>query len=579
MLLAMLRFAFLLIAILVICLPCPGDARRMQSSIQNLQRRRDGAQGDVDGSMAEDDNEPSEEDELQINQVIDNIGNREAAIDALARTASDLNQHEVPLEMAPVQELLVAVEKVQKEALDFREGLNQDRLALDIPQGATAMGAGSTVLQASVDEGVEESESATARLDALVDKLESAHSSLVDLHRRLEDKMQIIRVMQNIETRTAPIHELQTSASDMSEGEVPSEVASLKEALTMVQKMQKEALYFGEYLNQDTVALDMLSGLADDDRLARKAAIIDMNALADKVDSSKTCLAGLHRKLKDKLQIREVRQSIDHCTPSILVLEITALNLSGSEIPSERMHVQEVLATVAKSQQDASRFGESLSQGMTALGKMSDLAEEEAEACKSAIMDMRALTQKLEASSRVFADLNLKLEGRMKELEFAEVQEAALATISMVLRSPPPGKTFWSQKDIQVQFHSEAQGGVYNLVAKVSGLSTEDLDFDLLPGGVLKVTGLCLPDAEQIQLMRQHIGQQLQQVAQTDPHRLASGVDPSAMFAKLGEGVFGRFLHEVRFPKDADLQNLRVSYDSGVLHLAIPRFPRRSWFR
>jgi len=226
---------------------------------------------------------------MQIKQVILNIENFTAPIDALARTASDMSESELPVGttgMKQIEEAVAAVEEAQKEAKHFGELLLKDTGALrelsDLPEDDS---------QTCKD--------TISGVEALAESLENARTSLLELHKELKGKQQIKKIMQNIDERTVEIHELLGTTAELRENGIPAQKAGIEEAVAAVEKAQKDALYLGEYIIKDMIAVDKLTSLSDEDRQARKKTIVDMNALSDKVESAKSRLADHHRQLKE----------------------------------------------------------------------------------------------------------------------------------------------------------------------------------------------------------------------------------------------------------------------------------------
>jgi len=99
-------------------------------------------------------------------------------------------------------------------------------------------------------------------------------------------QQRVQQILQRLSERRAPVQELMTGLED---GE-----------LTEVEQKQKAARNLGEDLLEDILALDALSGLFDEDRQARKAALADLEMLTDQVDGAKAQLQKRRKVLQAK---------------------------------------------------------------------------------------------------------------------------------------------------------------------------------------------------------------------------------------------------------------------------------------
>jgi len=117
--------------------------------------------------------------------------------------------------------------------------------------------------------------------------------------------LQVERVTKSLKERRDPVHELRRTASLLAGQDVPNDQRPLQEALETVTQAQKRARNFGEDLIEDMLALDKLSGLTQEDRNARKAAIAGIEQLLEDVDASKGRFAKLQRALEGKLKEQE----------------------------------------------------------------------------------------------------------------------------------------------------------------------------------------------------------------------------------------------------------------------------------
>jgi len=120
---------------------------------------------------------------------------------------------------------------------------------------------------------------------------------------QVEKQAHIQGIVQRLDERREPIQEFRRTVSELA-GAVGERscVESLQEASDLVEGARKRARNFGEDLLDDMLALDALSGLAQPDRLKRKAAVASIEALLEDVDHAKARLGNLNRDLAASLE-------------------------------------------------------------------------------------------------------------------------------------------------------------------------------------------------------------------------------------------------------------------------------------
>lgn len=124
------------------------------------------------------------------------------------------------------------------------------------------------LMECSTDENSDESDAHSTSLDRTTSQAAS-HA-------------QILAVLQRLENRQSSVRQLQELS------EQPSKQCWTEEALAA---SKKKARNLGEDLLEDLLTLDRLSGLRQDDRTKRKAAIAGIEALLEAVDASKKRLS------------------------------------------------------------------------------------------------------------------------------------------------------------------------------------------------------------------------------------------------------------------------------------------------
>jgi len=126
---------------------------------------------------------------------------------------------------------------------------------------------------------------------------------------QVANSLRVQRVTEHIDERREPIHDIGRTVSYLAAQSVPDEQAPLREALQAVAQANKRARNFGEDLVEDMLVLDKLTGLASDDRAARKAAIAGIESLLEDVDASKSRLSSIQRMLQSKLEEQEKKEA------------------------------------------------------------------------------------------------------------------------------------------------------------------------------------------------------------------------------------------------------------------------------
>jgi len=116
-------------------------------------------------------------------------------------------------------------------------------------------------------------------------------------------QLKVVKVSEKVDGHSDPIHDLSRSVSILAKKEVPEgQAGALREALATVEKAHKSARNYGEDLLEDLLALDDLSGLAPEDKTLRKEAIGNIESLLGEVDSAKSKLGGLRKKLEQEFE-------------------------------------------------------------------------------------------------------------------------------------------------------------------------------------------------------------------------------------------------------------------------------------
>lgn len=153
--------------------------------------------------------------------------------------------------------------------------------------------------------------------DAMVGTDESTdeESLLEDALTRTESQqakqVKVQKVAQRMQGHRKHVLHLKSVMESLASVSPPSTLAG--EALKEVEEHQRRARNCGEDLLEDILALDSLSNLFAEDRLSRKAALAEIEALIDEVDGVKSALLKHRRELsalQDKQQKHEKQLEI-----------------------------------------------------------------------------------------------------------------------------------------------------------------------------------------------------------------------------------------------------------------------------
>jgi HSP20 family molecular chaperone IbpA len=143
------------------------------------------------------------------------------------------------------------------------------------------------------DPASEDSDASTVDSEGQIPRIERTKSQIAK-------QLQVHHIVQQVAGREDFINELQGIVSRL-EKEGVHEDESLHKAVAVVTEAQKEARNLGEDLMEDLLTLDSLSNLIPEDRMTRKKALSDIEALLGIVDEAKVELGIYRKKLEAKL--------------------------------------------------------------------------------------------------------------------------------------------------------------------------------------------------------------------------------------------------------------------------------------
>ena len=300
--------------------------------------------------------------------------------------------------------------------------------------------------------------------------------------------------------------------------------------------------------------------------------------------------------------------------------------LSQDSLPAEGETgddaVRRLRESVLDERKRARNFGEDLTQYLLALDKLSGLVPEDRACRKGAIAVIEALLDEVDAAKSkirsleaTVAALEAQAEGqRSKAQARAEAQAREAARTSEVaqapaprpkkpLRSakeawapaspvtarpataraagpPPPSAELWERVELPLRLQAHEEEDRYVISLASPGMAPEDVRLQLDDDASLVIRVLRRPQAEDAAQMQRQVASHLRQLVMHSPAQLEQIRDSmeelaADAYARLGQGVFGRFVKTVEIPADADVGGIRSACRDGVLQVVLPKRPRR----
>eukprot|EP01129_Flabellula_baltica_P005195 TRINITY_DN1859_c0_g1_i1.p1 TRINITY_DN1859_c0_g1~~TRINITY_DN1859_c0_g1_i1.p1 ORF type:complete len:570 (-),score=144.42 TRINITY_DN1859_c0_g1_i1:37-1716(-) len=120
----------------------------------------------------------------------------------------------------------------------------------------------------------------------------------------------------------------------------------------------------------------------------------------------------------------------------------------------------------------------------------------------------------------------------------------------------------WKQMRLRPKFTVDRKGNGFILQAYIPGINKEDIDVNV-NGDTLVLAGLRLPTEEDLALLQ----------AKIDQAGIPSEQHESALL-RLGAGRYGRFSETFQLPHNTDIDNIKATYQGGVLRAFVPVNPQ-----
>jgi len=124
-------------------------------------------------------------------------------------------------------------------------------------------------------------------------------------------RRKVQQISEKLSQRRQPVQELMAATNSCTD-DSKKETQPLSECLEEIERQQRTARNLGEDLMEDMLALDSLANLFAEDRVARKAALADLEELTDAVDGIKSALLARRRVVEKALAAAEEQGQTVH---------------------------------------------------------------------------------------------------------------------------------------------------------------------------------------------------------------------------------------------------------------------------
>jgi len=278
------------------------------------------------------------------------------------------------------------------------------------------------------------------------------------------------------------------------------------------------------------------------------------------------------------------------------------------------------LDTVTAAQKQARNLGEDLMEDLLTLDSLSNLASEDRLARKRAISEIESLLSVLDTAKVELGMFRKKLEddipqqtkadspssggfsengspNNMSQAESTRGQKSPDTPVKKVRRtreepdmtsarcrsekdlftvSAVPGREFWEQVELHVEFKAYEQGHCYVVEATVPEFEIKDLNLRMnSDGSRLIVEGVRLPTSTQNSMMQREVASRLGHFARRCPDRFihlggAPALSQQA-FIDVGQGHFGRFCQTFSVPDDVVVAQIEALYHDGNVKVILPK--------
>jgi len=99
-------------------------------------------------------------------------------------------------------------------------------------------------------------------------------------------------------------------------------------------------------------------------------------------------------------------------------------------------------------------------------------------------------------------------------------------------------------------------------MANIPGIHKDEIETVILPDGTLQISGVRVPTAEEIALMRRQIHSR---------YNPQSDEEEDMLVLRLGVGRFGKFVKKYQLPKGLNLEAIQGQYKDGIVYISVPK--------
>lgn len=255
-------------------------------------------------------------------------------------------------------------------------------------------------------------------------------------------------------------------------------------------------------------------------------------------------------------------------------------------------------------QKQARNYGEDVLEDMLSLDRLEGLFPEDRAGRKSAYAGLESLLDDVDAIKANLVKLQKSLETVQTQYQQECVEDVhpVLSTPESKLNSsgidrkslqiPAPRCDLWKALSLSLDFASKELPTHYIASAAVPKL--EDVELRLsADGSRLTVTGVQLPTTEEIHSMQDQLRTYFERNGHDYTDSRKASQEAAKFYARVGQGRYGRFSTSFRLPPSVEAEDIRASYDAGILSIQLPkkvhptprtcyrgygeRMPRRLW--
>eukprot|EP00929_Paragymnodinium_shiwhaense_P007924 TRINITY_DN111849_c0_g1_i1.p1 TRINITY_DN111849_c0_g1~~TRINITY_DN111849_c0_g1_i1.p1 ORF type:complete len:474 (+),score=104.52 TRINITY_DN111849_c0_g1_i1:98-1423(+) len=374
-----------------------------------------------------------------------------------------------------------------------------------------------------------------------------------------EKATKIHSVLERLDKTSEPLSELQRSVSELSqmlsqEAEIDRTLSqhcrSAAEHTTEIDSAMKVARNIGEDLLEDMLMLDKLSNLEPETRNKRKKAINNLEALLDKVDSSKARLSRHQKVLKTSLEEanKQLEQKVDqnvhedHSTAQACQHEDQRQASAGHNVgePQADSSSADDLPVASKKPTTKRSQRPRTARPMQSMQEGADLPRQPSTA--------RGMGR-----------------GLQEDLEQDVAKHAQLAL---------PDPRIWMAVELPVQFEAVEDRRGYVLQARIPGLRSDTISLELgHDGTTFTVKGARLPTRVEEEQLRSQLAMELRRLsASPDALVNADNLSLARAYTMLGRGKFGHFEETYRLPRDVNTDAMQAGYkEGGILRIELPK--------